>query len=1255
MARFGAPSTPPEVRFWCLQTLGAWARGGGCAAAPPADAEAARAEALSWMARGGGGCPAALPVFLRNKAAQVVAALVAAEFPAGRWPGFFSEAVRLVVVVPLNYPRPAPVPSPCERLWGQSLVLPDQPSTSSPPHLPVPPSTAASLSGEGGLTITAIAPGPVDMLARVLGALDDDFISLDVPRPAADADAGAALKDALRASPGCLPALVSALCATAAAAATPDPRLAAAALHGLARLVVWADVSLFASPPVAGLLCTLVDATVTQAASPEAGPTQAPVRPACAAADVLGALVGKRMDAGSKLALVGNLGLAPRAAAWAATAARAAAAAGSSSASSSARSMARRRRLAAKTARLLATVAAELLDAWKRVENGAMSLGACGVGLDGDTASEVAAACGLAAALVDGLLPPLLETVAGYGGRPGSAPATPPGGGITTRVSDDDEDDDDDDDGSAAAATPSDDDDASIDDRAAADGYATVGFLMAYVQRVRAVAKRVGRLPPGVAEVHLPAILGATARGARWPASAPPGPPSPSEAEVEAAATDRRHDLFTLFRNAAAADPGAAVNAVRAALVCVGAASASSLKVGMVHTGAAPPPFEEVEAALACLFHLGEGAPDPALRADGALGRLVVGLATGTAGGAALPHTEHRLVSATLCEVWPRYARALADAGPPALRAAALSFLSPRCAGSTHPPLAARASYLFARFTRTLRQPLIPLLPDLLPVLEPHLRRVLATSPGDGSPDSEKDLLATSGRRAPSSAPAADDRLYLFEAAGLLLGQGELPAADQLAALESILLSPALSQIAAALPAAAGGPEGEAAADGAAAAVQRALDALGRAARGFAPPLTVRARPALGAALAPAADAALAVLRGAPHRPALRSRATSLIHRLVESLGDALLPALPAVARALLPPCLTASSPNRDGTTTTTNTSTTTTALDPAAVVDAAALLAQLASRYRGAAAPLMAAVLPDLASAAGAVLASPEHDWTGAAVAPRPTAVMGGGGHFAPPPPPRPPTPALSEVARERADVQRALLALAHALAAAGLGAVAVTSAGALLEVVLHGAAAHVDPATRRSCVQTVRRLVADAVAGATAGGADAAATSSTRPTADLDAFLRTRIIPTICLGGLVAGVTGATGAAAAAAAAGVAPTPSLTPPRLDARDGAVAALVGDAAALLVEAVQAVAALNIAPPVDVASMAAGVGLPPDVAGELAAAVGVADVKAAKSALRGGLLALAGVGGASAARTRVVAAASARASMSESMSTAAGG
>ena len=1031
---------------------------------------------------------------MRNKGAQLLAALTAADYPA-EWPEFVDAAL----------------------------------------------AAAARGAGTGD---TPPCPASADAFVRLLTALDDDVIALDVPRTAAAAAAGAALKDALRGAP--LAALVDGLCRVAAAAAPARPSLSAAALSVVGRLAAWGDIGTVASGGVVALLFGALDAPGARAA------------PAAAAAGALAAIAAKRMEAPAKLALLADSGLAARAAAWAA-----AAAAHSTGAPAPAPAPPRRARGAA--VRLLAVVAGEVLDAWKRVEGGVAGLASCGLEVPPDAAADAAAACGAAEGLLDGLLPPLvaaLPALAHCGASHGRAASCSASEASSFN-------------GDAGGAHA--DGDADDDDDADAGSYAAVAFLTAYIARLRALAKRAGDggLPPGAGR-HVASILTAAADAARWPATAPPAHPSPADADAEDAAVERRAELFALVRVAASLDADGAAAAVARGLDAV------------LQPRSPPPPFHEVEIAIACLYHLGEGAPEAAVRPAGALGSAARALA---AAGCGVPHATHRLVAASLFECHARYARAIgADAA--ALGAAAAAFLSDAGAAHADARVAARASYLFARFARTLRQPLLARLPTLLPALRPLLDDVVQgageRAVGRGGRAAE---AAAAGHGGSSSAPRekSDDRLYLFEAAGLLLGQAELDPAAQLDAVHA-LVDPPLAALAAALPAAAAAGGGPATA-AAAATVRTALDALARSARGFSPSLALRVRPAVGAALAPAADAAVAVLTRAgggagapPGRRALRARAASLLHRLVDTLGPALLPLLPAAARALLP-----------------------TPPSPCDVVDAAALVAQLAAAYGGDAAPLMAAVLPDIASAAASVL-PPDHDWTGAAAAPRRLGGDGGGGGATPPHPSDAPPPP-SEEARERGAVQRALLALTHALASARLGAVALAAASGLLDVLLASASAHVDPVVRRACVQSVRRLVADAAA-------------ATPPSLALPPFLRDAVVRRVCLAGLASS-------------------------RLDARDGVVAALVGDVAALLVDAVAAARALvaagvETAAPIDVAADAAAAGFPPAVAAAVAAAMDAGDAKAARAALRGGLLEIAG-GAAAAASAAARARASRRA------------
>lgn len=135
---------------------------------------------------------------------------------------------------------------------------------------------------------------------------------------------------------------------------------------------------------------------------------------------------------------------------------------------------------------------------------------------------------------------------------------------------------------------------------------------------------------------------------------------------------------------------------------------------------------------------------------------------------------------------------------------------------------------------------------------------------------------------------AVDDRLYAFEAAGLLVGQEELPAAEQRTWVAA-LLQPLVGQMEAQLAAAAssGGTPTYAAAGPPAPAllVQQALEAVTRVAKGLSLRLCTEARPELGALLAGALQAAVAAPRALPSNKPLRARFISFLHRMVECLG----------------------------------------------------------------------------------------------------------------------------------------------------------------------------------------------------------------------------------------------------------------------------------------------------------------------------------------------------------------------------------
>lgn len=110
----------------------------------------------------------------------------------------------------------------------------------------------------------------------------------------------------------------------------------------------------------------------------------------------------------------------------------------------------------------------------------------------------------------------------------------------------------------------------------------------------------------------------------------------------------------------------------------------------------------------------------------------------------------------------------------------------------------------FKSTPQALRSNLRPYLPEILANLTPHLQRV-ATTPlmdpsGAASTAAVPSLGAAAGVGTNKSQPGVpggglvDDRLYVFEAVGLLLGQEDLAAGQQEAALSS-MLQPLLQQV----------------------------------------------------------------------------------------------------------------------------------------------------------------------------------------------------------------------------------------------------------------------------------------------------------------------------------------------------------------------------------------------------------------------------------------------------------------------------
>ncbi|WIA12173.1 hypothetical protein OEZ85_012245 [Tetradesmus obliquus] len=1049
----------PEVKFWCLQTLHEVI----CACYLQLDEgsrQMIKGALLTWLQRDCTSESPALPPFLRNKLAQAIVAVVKREYPA-LWPSFFRELV------------------------------------------------AAAGSG----------PGLADMFGRIMVAVDEDVISLDIPRSAEETKLSMHLKDSMREQ--CIAEVAAAWFNLTQLYKASRPELAAFVLASAARYVHWMDIGLVANDRFIPLLGELMD---------HANPVLRG-----AATDVLAEVVSKRMEPTAKIALVQQLKVVDAcerlssnliAAAGANKAAAAAAlavgecgekakqgggAAGGGGAGVSAAALDQDDELLGKYAKLLATLASEVMDALKRVENVVISFNVTGLGVDDDAARDATLAAQAANRLLEALTRAALTAFCS---------------GLDT------------------ISMP------------------LVPFMSAYVARLRALTKRGQALPAG-AQMHIQAVLEGVAAAARYPADganeADDGSGGPglgaaaaaaagsrarlSDAEMLAAreeqweVEERRRELLVLLKNAAKLAFPEALNfvagklqAVLAAGQAAAAGSSGQLPGSGSGAGSSGASFQDAEIAVTLLYELGEGAPDDALKpGSGGLGQLVLLLLTQ---GQALPAGQHRLVALAVLETCVRYCRVLQQEQS-AIPAVLNLFVGPKGLGHPSPDVATRACYLLSRLVKTLRSNLKPYMDEMLRQLQPYLV-VVATQPPPQGPAVGTAREASGKNLAPVTA-LVDDRLYVFESVGLLLGQEELPAEQQLAALHS-LLQPLQRQIEgnlqqAAAEAGAGRGSGSSSSSGCAGlaqlgsgswAILQAMEAIARLNKGFKWELCTRNRPQLGAAFLQCLEVSLAVPKALPGSKQLRARFIAFLHRMVESLMATVLPYLPAALEALMA---------REA--------------DVTDMTDVLTLLVQLITRFKEALGKLVEVVLPIAVARVHGLLGA-DWDWSGRLASP---AAMAAAGQQSPQQQQQQVAVTLED-AREKGELQRGYYGLLHCVVHNNLAGSLLQASPQVLDSMLtalaKGASTHTDPAVRRVCVQVFVRLLQE---WCVANGSEL-----------IPGFKSFAVQQ---LGGqALLGLFGSSSAAAASSNGSCPASQQLGP--LDARDAATVALLGEMASAL-------------------------------------------------------------------------------------------
>eukprot|EP00898_Chlorokybus_atmophyticus_P004220 jgi/Chlat1/479/Chrsp103S00979 len=730
---------------------------------------------------------------------------------------------------------------------------------------------AVFLDLAGGAVRTAFA---ADMFCRAMMAVDDEIIAVD-PR------VGMRVKDAIREQ--CVMQVLDAWYTLLSQYHTMLPDLAGQVLQTMQRYISWMDINLIASDRFMVLLFQFLSASH--------------VKLRIGACDCLMEVVGKRMDAISKLAMLQRLQMASLCSRMPAV---------------------QDLETAQRLTLLITELAQEVLDCEKH--------------LDADVTQQAAA---VAANNVNSMLEELFP-------------------GILFMME-------------------------HVDDEVSS---STFQFLQSYATKL----KKDGSVSAVQAE-HMAKTLVVLGKRMRYqePYDTLLNEPDNRRAEdYDEEFQEYRRTLFTLLRNISRVIPDITRSFVQSNLTAVLSTPDSSAR--------------DVEAAIMLLYQLGEGMAEEALKAgSGALADMVGALVSAT-----VPCHIHRLVAAVYLETVVRYVRFLQQQ-PQYIPGVLAVFLDSRGLRHAHSSVRSRGGYLFMRLVKTLRQQLRPYAEQIFKELQ---------------------LLIEQGFSAASSAKARaaelDERIYVFEALGLLAGMDDLPEERQSAYVASILV-PLCSQMDRLLTESTLDQAGSA---GAVQLLQSIILATTSLSKGFGEQLAT-GKPKVGNLFRQALEQVLRVLQTLPQVKALRGKVISFVHRMVDCLGTSLFPYLPVAIQQLL-----LDSEVRD-------------------VLEFIQLMNQIMSKFKAAILPIVQELLPAVVSRVYALL---------------PPVYMSN-----------------AEEARESRELQRGYFTFLSTIAANDLLPVFLTEPIVatifpnVTAMLLQGAATHPDPAVRKTCVTIFARFIAE------------------------------------------------------------------------------------------------------------------------------------------------------------------------------------
>lgn len=398
----------------------------------------------------------------------------------------------------------------------------------------------------------------------------------------------------------------------------------------------------------------------------------------------------------------------------------------------------------------------------------------------------------------------------------------------------------------------------------------------------------------------------------------------PYVVELECDVFALRHELMVLFRNISRAAPEIVLRATQAAIESAFNTSSSNNNNNSSSGGSGEVSWYRVDAALSALYNLGESS---------GFTDAVVNFAMKTnpnnakdknnsiqppqSNAAPQEHVEltslvlslvlkwdecsksaayHRIVSMSYMELCVRYHNMI-EQNAEALHLVLRAFLDER--GMRHPDsnVSSRACYLFMRMVKPVRSHLADKLDDIFTALEKPLSDAAAplSSQMLEAIQAKVAQLASNlsiGTRAQAE-EGNDDRLYVFEAAGSILGAEEVPEDKQCERLMQVcqVLCGRIVEFVNITDAENGALASQNA--------MRCVVALSNLSKGFSARICVQLRPKVGEIFRSAMEVTISCLKRWPREKGVRHRVVGYLHQMVQILNETIVPYLPDAVDSL--------------------------------------------------------------------------------------------------------------------------------------------------------------------------------------------------------------------------------------------------------------------------------------------------------------------------------------------------------------------